>query len=162
MIINYYPILIMQVIISIIVLLIQKKSLNYSVYFKLIVVNLTVGIIGLYIGLIPLTDVHLFSVSPNLIPFRDIKLNIIDIVFLTFPFTLLTIFLSLLFGIRNSYKSIFVALGLSVFIQFFAYAIQSQIAEITFILVQLMGILVGYVLYILILKKIKIEINTTD
>ena len=162
MFINYYPILIFQTIISILLILVSKKNLKYSGYLKLIVANLALCVVGLYVVPLRLTRIRFFTVPPNLIPFQGIDLNVIEISYLIVPFMLITILFSLLFSYQKSYKSIFLGSGLSVFIQFVAFAIQSQRAEITFIIIQVMGVIAGYLLYLLIYNSIKSITNIAE
>ncbi len=159
---NYYPILFIQAILSLIFVLIRRRDLDYKGYFRLIVINLSLGLIGLYIIPIRITRIHLFAVSPNLVPFKDMDLSVIDVSYLIMPFILITVLFCLLFDNKRSFKSILLASGLSFFIQFVAYAVQSQRAELTFIIIQLFGALLGYLFYLLIYKRMRCEeIKTT-
>ena len=160
--INYYPILIIQAIISIVFILIRWRHLEYSGYLKLVVANLILGLLGLYVIPLRITQIRFFTVPPNLIPFLGLELNVIDISYLIMPFVLITFLICLLFFYQNSFKAVFIALGLSIFIQFLAYAVQSQRAEITFILIQAIGASLGYLLYLLVYNSIRLNIARTE
>lgn len=160
--INYYPILIIQAIISIVFVLIRWRNLKYSGYLNLVVVNLIIGVLGLYVIPFRITQIHFFTIPPNLIPFLGLELSVIDISYLIMPFILITFLICLIFCYQNSFKSVYIASGLSIFIQFLAYAVQSQRAEITFILIQVLGAVLGYLLYLLVYNSIRFNISCTE
>lgn len=147
MLISYDPILVLQLVLSIIYIIVKRKKLNYISYMKILIVNFIIFIFGLYSFPFPITasEIHLFAVTPNLIPFGDVRLNTVGICYLIAPIIILTI---LNCTIMKKSKALFLAFAVSLVVQFLAYAMLSQRAEITFIIIQVIGAIIGVGLYI--------------